>query len=300
MIFKMNIDEPYQNHSNFNYSHKGYAYKSIIKIIILYLFGGLCLSIIQFTFLKSDSEQIFSIYSQGILQILLLLLPTLFFARRALLPTSVLFRKKTSVNSIQISAGIIGILAFQLFATGYTVLQEKIIPDFLFQYYKEIEETIENMYIKLLGGSGFSDLARALLIGSLIPAISEETLFRGFLQSSLEQDYKPHKAIIITALIFSILHLNPTGLIPLIFIGLFLGFVAWSTNNLILPMIIHFVNNTFAIIIIFSPQLTTIENQISDVSLFTGILLLAFGLIVLLISCFIIFFESKFKKIASI
>ena len=149
----------------------------------------------------------------------------------------------------------------------------------------------------MLGGSGYSDFIRALFIGSIIPAISEETLFRGFLQSSLEQDYKPYKAILITALIFSILHLNPIGFIPLICIGLFLGFVAYSTNNIILPMIIHFINNTIAIIIIFSPELTAAENQISKVPLFTAILLLNVGLLVLLVSCIIIFTESKFKKI---
>lgn len=293
----MSIDELYQNHSIINYSHKRYAYKSVLKIIVLYLLGGICSAIIQYTFLKSDSEQIFSIYSQGFLQILLLLLPTLFFAKRALLPTTLLFRKKSSVNFIQICAGIIGILAFQIFATGYTVLQEKIIPEFLFNYYKEIEEAIENSYIKLLRGTSYLDFVRALFIGSIIPAISEETLFRGFLQSSLEQEYKPHKAIIITSLIFSILHLNPTGLIPLIFIGLYLGFLAYTTNNLILPMIIHFINNTFAIIVIFSPVLTNTENQISEVSLLTGILLLTIGLLVVLSSCFVIFSEAKFKKI---
>lgn len=290
----MNIVDTNQN--LMKYSHKGYAYKSVAKIILLYLAGGLISAIIQSVFFDSETGKIFSIYSQGVLQILLLLLPTLYFAKRALLPTSILFRKKNPVNILQIFAGIIGILSFQIFAIGFTIVQEKIIPDFLLGYYKEIEIMVEKMYNSILGGSGYLDMSRALLIGALIPAITEETLFRGFLQSSLEQEYKPAKAIIITSLIFAILHFNPIGFIPLICIGIYLGFVAYATNNLILPMIIHFVNNTFAILMIYNQDLTELENNVSQVSSLTGFLLIITGLILIFTSSFIIFHDNKLNQ----
>ncbi|MFH1052620.1 MAG: CPBP family intramembrane glutamic endopeptidase [bacterium] len=282
------------------YSHKSYAYKVTALIILLYFAGGIISSVLQFSFFGNELNKEYSIYSQCILQIFILLLPTIYFAKRALLPYSILMRKKSEVNYQQIIAGIIGIIAFQAFVTGFMALQEKIIPDTFLTYYKDIEDSIESMYLLILGGSGYFDLARAMIIGALIPAIAEETLFRGFLQSSLEQEYNPAKAIVITALIFSFLHINPIGLIPLIGIGIYLGFVAFATNNLILPMLIHFINNALAIIIIYSPKLGEIENKTVKIPYYFALFLMLSGLFIVFLCCLIInkysFLSDKNQK----
>jgi len=275
------------------FSHKHYAYKVTAIIILMYFAGGIFASIIQYSFFDENSVKIFSIYSQGVLQLLLILVPTIYFAKKALLPVSILFRKNYSINFIQVVSGILGIFAFQLFATGFTIIQEKIIPDFLLSYYKEIENVIENMYTNILGGTGYLDMSRALLIGALIPAISEESLFRGFLQTSLEQDYKPLKAILITSIIFSVIHINPIGFIPLLFIGLYLGFIAYSSGNLILPIIVHFVNNAVAIFVIFSPALSEMDKSSSDFSLFIGIIMALSGIIVVISCSYVILLSSE-------
>ncbi len=280
---ELNIQNPYNR-----FSHKKYAFLATAIIILLYFLGGIISSVIQFSFVEDNLKKDYAIYSQGILQIVCLLLPTFYFAKKSLLPMSILMRKKSTLNSQQIVAAIIGIIAFQAFVSGFLVLQEKIIPDSILSFYQNIEKAIENMYLSILAGSGYLGFSRALLIGALIPAIAEETLFRGFLQSSLEQEYKPAKAIIITALIFSLLHMNPIGLIPLIGIGIYLGFVAYTTNNLLLPMLIHFINNTFAVIVIYSPFLSALDDSITDLSLINASLITISGLLLVLLSCYAI------------
>ncbi|MFC2130491.1 lysostaphin resistance A-like protein [Bacteroidota bacterium] len=274
------------------FSHKTYAYKVTALIIILYIISGIILSIFQSAFLNDEQGKIFSIYSQGFLQLVIILLPTLYFARRALLPFDILIRKKNSISIKQVVAGIMGIIAFQMFATGYMVIQERIIPDMLLPYYYEMEQLIEDLYISLLGGSGTFDLTRAMIIGALIPAVSEETLFRGFLQTSLEQEMPAVKAIIITSLIFSILHLNPIGFLPLLCIGVYLGFTAWASRSLVLPVIIHFTNNAIAVIVIFSPQLNEIEEKTSELPLSNAIFLFVGGLIIVIASCYVIYKDT--------
>jgi uncharacterized protein len=279
-----------------NFSHKSYALRSTLIIIILYISAGIILSMIKIFLFTDESGKCFEIYSQGLSQILFLLLPTIYFARRALLPFRVLIRISKPPNLFQILASVIGIVAFQAFANGYIILQEHLIPDFLFTYYKELEETINNMYINLLGGESVLNLLRALFIGALIPALCEETLFRGFLQRSLEEHYKAIKAILFTSIIFALIHLNPIGFIPLLIIGVYLGFLAYSTNNLILPLIVHFINNAFAVFVIYSPHLSGIESQTTKLPPSIGIILMLSGLIILLTSSYLIYIESEKQK----
>ena len=58
----------------------------------------------------------------------------------------------------------------------------------------------------------------------------------------------PVLAIIISALFFAVIHLNPWQAIPAFIIGCLLGYVYYKTGSLKLTMLMHCVNNTFAVI----------------------------------------------------
>jgi len=89
-----------------------------------------------------------------------------------------------------------------------------------------------------------------LLIVALIPAIGEELLFRGTLLRLLkDMTNNIHWAVIISAILFSAFHLQFLGFLPRFTLGLVLGYLFVFTNNLWVPMFIHFVNNAAAVIV---------------------------------------------------
>lgn len=85
-----------------------------------------------------------------------------------------------------------------------------------------------------------------LIIGSAgFSAIGEESLFRGFLQSSLEKKGDPSRAVILTSVAWALIYLNPYLAIPVFILGIFMGYIAWKTKSLLPSITIH---ATFALL----------------------------------------------------
>jgi len=114
-----------------------------------------------------------------------------------------------------------------------------------------LNELIEKTFGNLIRADNIAEMILVIITISIAPAICEEVMFRGYIQRSFGFKFKPHIAAIITALFFSLYHFNPYGLIPLAIIGFYLGFAAYTSQSLVIPIIIHFLNNFFAVIIYF-------------------------------------------------
>jgi len=110
-------------------------------------------------------------------------------------------------------------------------------PDILL---KALEETLKIQ--------NTTDLIIVILSAVLMAAICEELLFRGFLQTSLENTFDITRAIMLTALLFAIVHFNPWWTIQLILFAVFLGVMAWKSNSIIPSIIAHLINNGVALI----------------------------------------------------
>ena len=76
--------------------------------------------------------------------------------------------------------------------------------------------------------------------------ICEEILFRGFLLRAYE-GFGMRKGILVTAILFSILHLNIQNLLAPFFLGLVLGFVVYKTNSIFAGILGHFINNAISV-----------------------------------------------------
>ena len=87
-----------------------------------------------------------------------------------------------------------------------------------------------------------------IFVVAVIPAICEETLFRGFVQKSFELKMRPVWAILITSVFFGFYHFSPYGLIALISLGAYFGFAAYTSNSIFVTMILHFTNNFIAVL----------------------------------------------------
>jgi membrane protease YdiL (CAAX protease family) len=88
-----------------------------------------------------------------------------------------------------------------------------------------------------------------LLLGVVfLAAFSEELLFRGFLQVSLERKGDPTRAVLLTSLTWTLVHVNPYWAVQIFIIGVVIGFLAWRTNSIVPTIMVHGINNFLSLI----------------------------------------------------
>lgn len=87
----------------------------------------------------------------------------------------------------------------------------------------------------------------------LITPFAEETIFRGFVQRTFEISHDITRAVLLTALVFAAVHLQPWWLIQLVILSMFLGYMAWKSGSIIPGAIAHALNNFWALFIINNP-----------------------------------------------
>lgn len=128
--------------------------------------------------------------------------------------------------------------------------------------------------------------------------ILEETLCRGIVLRGLLKNYSPYKAILISAIFFSVMHLNPWQALPAFFGGLFIGWIYYKTQSVIPGMIVHATVNLSAASFLFLPK-----NRQSFLSLLGVpyyVLLCIVSLLIFSTGCILIqkrFAESNDEKI---
>lgn len=156
-------------------------------------------------------------------------------------------------------------------------------------FFDEMNKMVEKTYGNLLNASNIFELILVVMVVAVVPALSEESLFRGFIQRSFELKYKKYIAAIITALFFSAYHFNPYGFIPLFILGAFFGFASYKSKTLLIPMFLHFLNNFTAVLLyhfigdeeIIKSDPTVNPNELSSyVWMFLGLSILFVGLII--------------------
>lgn len=79
----------------------------------------------------------------------------------------------------------------------------------------------------------------------------EETFFRGFLLPSLTKYFTTWQAILISGLIFAIVHLSLSEVLPLTVLGVILGFVYTRTQNLMASVLLHALWNSGTLLALF-------------------------------------------------
>lgn len=93
--------------------------------------------------------------------------------------------------------------------------------------------------------------AVAIVLVAVLPAICEEFFCRGFLSHCFRGLKKDWLIIFLTGLAFGVMHLDLYTLFPSTVIGLLLGYLAIKTHSLVIPMLLHFINNSFTVVFAF-------------------------------------------------
>jgi len=91
--------------------------------------------------------------------------------------------------------------------------------------------------------SGWLGILSIAIFGPVL----EELLFRGAITNALLKKYNPTKAIILSALVFGIFHINPAQIVTATLIGLLLGWIYYKTESLTPCILIHILNNSLSV-----------------------------------------------------
>jgi membrane protease YdiL (CAAX protease family) len=84
---------------------------------------------------------------------------------------------------------------------------------------------------------------------AFFPALFEELFFRGVMQNLFIKWWKkPMLAIIITSIIFSLIHMSIYLFLSRIVLGFVLGLMFYKTRNIWVNTIAHFLNNAIAVL----------------------------------------------------
>lgn len=111
------------------------------------------------------------------------------------------------------------------------------------------EEKMIHLMVKLLEFNSLADLVIGIVVIALIPALAEELVFRGIIQNLLGKILnRADISIILTALVFSIIHMQFAGFLPRFLLGLILGFIYFRAGNLWIVIILHFINNAVQVL----------------------------------------------------
>lgn len=113
----------------------------------------------------------------------------------------------------------------------------------------------------------------------ILPALGEESLFRGLTLKSLDSKGAV-KAVLLSAALFSLSHGNIVQLVHQFILGVFLAYLTIKTGNIIFAMLIHFFNNLLAITL---PIVLPSYNNLAVCSLNSTLIMLGMSLIGMLI-----------------
>ncbi len=182
-------------------------------------------------------------------QVIFILLPTLLFARVMTPRLTTVFPWRMPRTGETIFA-VLSLLFLQQLAQTYLFFQDRLpLPDEVSRLLAPFREMIEHMVRVLVTAESVPELAFVVLVIAVVPAVTEEMLFRGLIQSGFERMLSPARAAIVSGVIFGAFHFNPFALVPLMALGAFFGLLRMRSQSIVLAMTAHFLNNVLAVIV---------------------------------------------------
>ena len=128
----------------------------------------------------------------------------------------------------------------------------------------------------------------SFLIVAVSPAICEEAMHRGFIMHTFRGITRDWVVVLCIGLIFGLFHLDPYRFLPTALLGMGLAYVMRKSNNMLLPALFHFINNSISFLASLSntgPVSEEAERAAAELLMNPSMLLLSLGSY-LLIGCF--------------
>jgi len=168
-----------------------------------------------------------------------------------------------------------------MFIAEFITAQIPITGPFFGEYYEFFSRLMEQMT---------KDKATMIVLAVIMAPIFEEIVFRGIIQKGLiNKGMNPATAIIISSVVFGLVHGNPWQFVGAVLLGCVLGFVYHKTKSLLLPILLHAFNNLCSSILIFYGD----SESFADVFRISEWLVLGIGII--LFAVFYYLFTRRYR-----
>jgi uncharacterized protein len=131
----------------------------------------------------------------------------------------------------------LGLVNYLAWAAPLMAVSQKLFP-------KKILELFDGSQI--FAHQSRPELVLIVLGVGLAAPVCEEYFFRGVFQRSLMTRLEPSAAIVVSALVFSIFHLDPVGFLARFELGVVFGLLAWRSGSVWPGIAAHAANNLFA------------------------------------------------------
>ncbi len=157
---------------------------------------------------------------------------TFFFAAGGSLSHVLAFPRRLSFGFwISVAASTVFLLLMISDVTGYV---HQLVP---------MPELQRKALLKVLVASSWPEYLFRLFGACVLAGFCEEFAFRGFLQSIFSRRLGGVKAILLTAFLFAVMHLDPWSFAGVFLLGLFLGYLVHLTGNLWTAIFVHAFSN---------------------------------------------------------
>ncbi|UCH62272.1 MAG: CPBP family intramembrane metalloprotease [Fidelibacterota bacterium] len=199
--------------------------------------GGLIGAVITLTFINPSSPDLDLPRWTIVLSESLILLPLIFVIQRRRLSLKATFRLQ--------GVSLVTLRNTLLIGLGVSVLIDEL--DRLLALVFPLPDYITRGMEFLTFSTGSEVLLVAAGVVVIAPLV-EEIVFRGFFQGQLEKGYRDvTKAVLLSSLLFTVLHFNPWWSLQIYFLGMVLGYLAWRTGSIWPSFVVHALNNSLSL-----------------------------------------------------
>jgi len=162
---------------------------------------------------------------------------------------------------------------------------------------KSSEEQAKKFTELFLASNTIGGLMVNLLMIAILPAIGEEFLFRGvLLRLFREWTGNIHIAVIISAFLFSAIHLQFYGFLPRFILGLLLAYLFVWTGSIWVPVLVHFFNNGIAVVAAWLYERGSIGTSVDAIGESPQAFMIISSLVMVVVLTFMIrYYENKKK-----
>ena len=147
------------------------------------------------------------------------------------------------------------------------------------------------------GNATWWGLILSIIGTAILPAYCEETLHRGMLLNGNSM-VGMMKSIVISGVLFGLLHLNIEQFFYATIIGLFLGYICWGCCSIWPCIIVHFMNNFLSVLLSFAAKkgwaIGNFFDSLADYVMSNKILGIALFILLLALLVFVAFELVKF------
>lgn len=155
-------------------------------------------------------------------------------------------------------------------------------------------EKMMDLFLKV---SSIEGLLFNLLLIAIVPAICEELLFRGALQRILiERTKNIHVSVLISAILFSALHMQFFSFFPRLILGLVIGYAVAYGMSLKPAIVAHAINNGISVVSAYLFYNGYITSDYHDVGSSSNIWIIVFSTICSVLLIFFLYKKSLVSK----